>query len=86
MHTNYTNDTDITKHLSTANTDISQILKGFRLSNPKNVILSYLNVNSIRNKFENPRVIIKPNVDMLAVAETKISASFSLSDISSIFP
>ena len=49
----FTNDTDITKHLSMANTDISQIPKGLRLSNAKYVILSYLNVNSIRNKFEN---------------------------------
>ena len=70
------NDTDISKYLSTAEIDISQILKGLRLSNPKNVILSYLNVNSIRNKFENLREIIKQNVDVLAVAETKIGASF----------
>ena len=63
----YTNDTDITEHLSTANTDISQILKGLRLSNPKNVILSYLNVNSIRNMLENLREIIKQNVDVLAL-------------------
>ena len=55
---------DITKHLSTANTDISRILKWLRLSNPKSVILSYLNVN----KFGNLREII--------VAETKIDASF----------
>ena len=41
----YTNDTDVTKHLSTANTDISHILKGLRLSNTKNVILSYLSVS-----------------------------------------
>ena len=66
----------ITKHLSTANTDISQILKRIRLSNPKNVILSYLNVKSIRNKFQNLREIIKQNVEVLAVAETKIDASF----------
>ena len=72
----YTKDTDITKYLSTANTDISQILKGLRLSNPKNVILSYLNVNSIRNKFENLREIITQNVDALVVAKTKIDASF----------
>ena len=72
----YKNDTDITKHLSMANTDVSQILKGLRLSNPKNVILSYLNMNSIRNKFENLREIIKHNLDVLAVAETKIDASF----------
>ena len=31
----YTNDTDITKHLSKTNTDISHILKGLRLSDPK---------------------------------------------------
>ena len=72
----YTNDTNITKRLSTANTDISQILKGLRLSNPENVILAYLNVNSIRNKFENLLEIIKQNLDVLAVAETKIDASF----------
>ena len=70
------NDTDISKYLSTAKIDISQILKGLRLSNPKHVILSFLNVNSIRNKFENLREIIKQNVDVLAVAETKIGASF----------
>ena len=64
----FTNDTDITKHLSMANTDISQILKGLRLSNTKDVILSYLNVNSIRNKFENLREIITQNIDVLAVA------------------
>ena len=63
----YTNDTDVTEHLSTANTDISQILKGLRLSNPKNVLLSYLNVNSIRNMLENLREIIKQNVDVLAL-------------------
>ena len=40
----YTNDTDITKHLSMANGDNFQILKGPRLSNPKNV-LSYLNLH-----------------------------------------
>ena len=69
------------KRLSTANTDISQILKGLRLSNPKNVILSYLNVNSITNKFENLQEIIKQNADVLAVAETKIDASFQSTQI-----
>ena len=72
----HTNDTDVTKHLSTTNTEISKILKELRLSNPKNVILSYFNMNSIRNKFENLREIIKQNVDVLAVVETKIDASF----------
>ena len=73
VHTNYT---DVTKHLYTANAGISQIHSGLRLSNPENLTLSYLNVNSIRNKFDNLREIIKQNVDVLAVAKTKIDASF----------
>ena len=56
--------------------DKLQILKGLRLSNLKNVILSYLNVNAIRNKLENLREIIKQNIDVLAVAKNKIDASF----------
>ena len=32
----YTNDTGITQRLSAANTDIAQIIKGLRLSNPQN--------------------------------------------------
>ena len=72
----YTNDTGITKRLSTANTDIAQILKGLRLSNPKNVRLSYLNVKTIRDKLENLQEIIKQDVDVLAVAETKADSSF----------
>ena len=36
-----------TKDLTTANANISQILKELRLSNPKNVLLFCLNVNSV---------------------------------------
>ena len=36
-----------TKDLTTANANISQILKELRLSNPKNVLLLCLNVNSV---------------------------------------
>ena len=72
----YANDTGITKRLSAANTNIAQILKGLRLSNPKNVRLSYLNVKTIRDKLENLQEIIKQDVDVLAVAETKADSSF----------
>ena len=67
----YTNDTGITKRLSAANTDIAQILKGLRLSNPKNVRLSYLNLKTIRDKLENLE-----DVNVLAVAETKTDSTF----------
>ena len=37
----------------------------------------YLNVNSMRNKFQNLREMVRQNADKLAVAETKIDVSFS---------
>ena len=57
----YTNDTCITNYLyctCITQHDISQILKGPCLSIPKSVILLYLNVNSIRSKFDNFQEII----------------------------
>ena len=49
-------------------------LGNLRSKNPKNIIFSYININSIRNKFEN--VIVGNNVDILSIAETKLSPSF----------
>ena len=44
--------------------------------NPKNIIFSYININSIRNKFENLCDIVGKNVDVLSIAETKLDSSF----------
>ena len=38
-----------------------------------------MNINSVRNKFENLREIIDRNFDTLCVAETKIDSSFPTS-------
>ena len=46
------------------------------MKNPKNIIFSYINKNSIRNKFDNLCDLISKNVDILSVAETKLHASF----------
>ena len=37
---------------------------------------SYLNINSVRNKFKNMSSLISENVDILIVAETKLDSSF----------
>ena len=37
---------------------------------------SYLNINSIRNKFENLCELVPENVDILCIAETKLNPSF----------
>ena len=39
-------------------------------------MVSYLNINSIRNKFDDLKLIIDENVDILCIAETKIDESF----------
>ena len=52
---------------------------GLRLNRSKyskNIIFSYLNINSIRNKFDSVRAAITNYVDILIAAETKINESF----------
>ena len=43
------------------------------------MIIAYLNINSIRNKFEFLKPLIADNVDVLTVAETKIDGTFTTS-------
>ena len=51
-------------------------LKILRLKNLGSIILGYLNINSIRNKFDALNVMVSHNLDILMVAETKIDDSF----------
>ena len=44
---------------------------------PKNIIISYININSIRNKIKNLEILISDLVDVLTIAETKIDGSSS---------
>ena len=52
------------------------LLINLRIKNPKNIIFFYININSIRNKFDNLCDLISKNVDILSVAETKLDLSF----------
>ena len=54
-------------------------LKLLRLKYPRNVIISYININSIRNEFSGFSEMIGENVDILVIAETKIDSSFPTS-------
>ena len=64
--------TDLSKNFDITNNS----LKILRLNNPKNVIFSYLHINSIRNKMGSLREVVMENVDILAIAKTKIDESF----------
>ena len=53
-----------------------QIILKSRLETPKQVIASYLNINSVRNKFDDLKYLIGQNVDVLCLGETKVDDSF----------
>ena len=57
-------------------------LKSIRSKFPENVILSYININSIRYKLGNLESLIGGIVDILCIAETKIDDSFPNSQFS----
>ena len=47
-----------------------------RLKNPKKVMLGHLNINSIPNKFTGIMELVKENLDIFLISETKIDNSF----------
>ena len=56
--------------------NVYTILKAFKLKYINNVIIAHLNINSVRNKFELLVDIIKNNIDILLISETKLDESF----------
>ena len=53
------------------------MLKDLKIKNHKGIIIAYLNINSIRNKFELLKCIISDNIDILTIAETKLDSNFT---------
>ena len=58
------------------NFNILPLVQAHRLKNPKNVIISYLNVFFLINKFAAVEELIKRKIDVCLISETKISKSF----------
>ena len=61
---------------SANNTSNVSLLRNLKMKNPNNIIFSYININSTRNKFDNLCDLISKNLDILSVAETKLGPSF----------
>ena len=51
-------------------------LKDSRLQHPKKVCLSYININSVRNKLEALSEFVSTEDDFLAISEIKLDSSF----------
>ena len=61
---------------SAPNNQLSQDLRTYRISNVGKVIVATLNINSIRNKFEELKMVISGNIDVLILTETKLDETF----------
>ena len=58
--------------------DVTENLKHLKNKNPENILLSYINVNSIRYKFDDLVTFLDSSIDILNIAETKLDYSFPL--------
>ena len=58
------------------NSDPFKTLKRIRVSNVNRLIIGHLNINSLRNKFEALKLIVKGNLDILIITESKLDETF----------
>ena len=65
--------------------DIDQILFELKYNNPSNLNFANLDINSVRNKFENFQEVINGNGDIFTIVETKLDGSFSTSQFEIVF-
>ena len=56
----------------TTKDDFKTKLKDIRITNLNRIVISHININSIRNKFELLAEAVMENVDVLMVTETKM--------------
>ena len=52
------------------------ILKDLRIRNYNKIIIGHLNINSVRNKFEQLKTLVDSSIDILVITETKLDESF----------
>ena len=57
--------------------DPYKLLKSIKVSNVNRLIIGQLNINSLRHKFEALKLIIKGNIDILIITETKLDDTFT---------
>ena len=62
--------------LSKTKDNCLNVLTSLRKDNVDRLIFAHLNINSIRNKFDNLSQLIRGKIDVLLISETKIDDSF----------
>ena len=59
-----------------ANSDVYSNLGNIRKNDSKKIIIAHRNINSIRNKFDILADIVKDNINILMISESKLDDSF----------
>ena len=83
--TDVTKNSVTSKHLNNSKSllsdqkNLGSNLHKVRIENPSRIIFGQMNINSIRNKFDLLMNIIKNEIDILMISETKIDNSFPIS-------
>ena len=72
----YDSEENESNNLSKVEVDCTNTLTSLRKDNLSKLIFAHLNINSIRNKFDNLSKLIRGKVDILLISETKIDDSF----------
>ena len=76
LPTNQVDNACITEDINVENCNLSSSRKNLKIKNSNRLAFANLNINTINNKFEQLKHIIKKSVDVLVVTETKLGSSF----------
>ena len=57
-------------------TDAGKTLKDLKINNINRFAIGHININSLRKKIDSLQEIIKGNLDILIISETKLDTSF----------
>ena len=73
---------DVNVENTNNSSNLSDSLKNLKIKNSNRFVFGNLNINTINNTFEQLKHIIKNNVDVLVVTETKLDSSFPFGQFS----
>ena len=76
LSTNQLDNACITEDVNVENCNLFSSLKNLKIKNSNRLVFGNLNINTINDKFEQLKHIIKSSVDVLVVTETKLDSSF----------
>ena len=64
-------------YIDETDTDPLHILKTLKIKNLNRLVIGQLNINSLRNKFESLKLLLRDNIDILVITESKLDDTFT---------